>query len=204
MKIFYCVLTLAFCMVALALAQEKGLLLDDFEGQILGGPDGTVDFGAGNGSTVEVTASSDIKHSGEQSLKVTYDAEVSGYIYVARGIDLDAKNAGWLVKPQDIDWPGFKALAFYMYGSDSKTKIAFDIKDNGNEMWRFIFEDNFKGWKQIICPFGEFFCRGDWQPANADKNATLDFPIKSLQFEPLPDAEAKKGVLYFDTLELLK
>ena len=88
-----------------------------------------------------------------------------------------------------------------MYGSDSKTKVAFDIKDNGNEMWRFMLEDNFKGWKQIVCPFKDFFARGDWQPNSADKNYTLDFPIKSFQFEPLPEA---KGALYFDDVRLLE
>jgi len=182
-------------------AQDQGLLLDDFEGKIIGGPDGTVDFGAGGGSTVEVVAANDIKYSGEQSLKVNYNALSGGYMWIARGFELDAKNANWLIRPQDIDWKEYNAFTFYMYGSDTKTKISFDIKDNGNEMWRFMVEDNFKGWKRIICPFNEFFARGDWQPDNADKNANLDFPIKSFQFEPRPEA---KGTLYFDCVELAK
>jgi len=185
--------------VTICFAQGKAFLIDDFEGPIIGVPDGTVDFGAGGGSSVEVIAATDIKHSGKQSLKVTYDAVAGGYMWVAKGFGLDAKNAGWLVKPQDLDWAKYKAFTFYVYGSDSKAKVAFDIKDSGNEIWRFIFEDNFKGWEKITCPFNEFFARDDWQPEAADKNASLDFPIRSFQFEPRPEA---KGTFYFDYLEL--
>ncbi|MBI5145575.1 MAG: hypothetical protein HZA27_05290 [Candidatus Omnitrophica bacterium] len=183
------------------LAQVNDLLLNDFEGPICGGPEGTVDFGAGGGSSVEVTAATDIKYSGSQSLKVTYNAVSGGYMWVARGFGLDAKNAAWIEKPELISWDKYNAISFYVYGSDSQAQIAFDIKDNGNEMWRFLVGDNFKGWKQMVCPFNEFFARSDWQPDNADKNGVLDFPIKSFQFEPLPEA---KGILYFDKVELIK
>lgn len=201
MKILHFTLMICLFISILCFAQDKDLLLDDFEGDILGGPDGTVDFGAGGGSSVEVTAANDIAHSGEQSLKVTFDAIAGGYMWVARGFNLDAKNTFWLVKSEDIKWDEFNAFSLYMYGSDSKAEVAFDIKDSGNQMWRFIVKDNFTGWKQIICPFNEFFARSDWQPDNADKNFTLDFPIKSFQFEPLPEA---KGTLYFDAVELIK
>ena len=182
-------------------AQNKGLLIDDFEGAITGGADGTVDFGSGNASSVVVTGAQDIRNTGNQSLKVVYDAVAGGYMYIARGFGLDAKSAAWLVKTEDIVWKDYKALAFYMYGSNSKTQVAVDLKDNGNEMWRLIITDDFTGWKQIVCPFDTFFARGDWQPDSADKNAQLDFPVKSYQFEPLPK---KKGTLYFDTVELLR
>ena len=199
MKIWHLALILVLSITVSCAAQNKGLLIDDFENPISGGPDGTVDFGAGGGSSVDVIADTGIKYSGKQSLKVTYDAVSGGYMWVARGLGLDAKNTAWLVKPEDIDWKKFKAISFYMYGSDSKARIAFDIKDNGKEMWRYMLEDNFKGWKKITCPFNEFFARSDWQPDNADKNAALDFPIKSFQFEPRPEA---KGTLYFDAVEL--
>ena len=201
MRKFFLSLLFVLCLTTFSPAQEKGLLLDDFEGTISGGPDGSVDFGAGGGSTVEVTAATDIKYSGKQSLEVVFDAVQGGYMWVARGYGLDAKNTAWQVLPEDIKWIDFNAFSFYVYGSDSKANIAFDIKDNGNEMWRYMFEDNFKGWKQIICPFNEFFARDDWQPEVADKNTNLDFPIKSFQFEPRLEA---KGTLYFDTVELIK
>ncbi|MCM8789599.1 MAG: hypothetical protein NC916_01060, partial [Candidatus Omnitrophica bacterium] len=173
--------------VQLVHAQGDILLIDDFEGEISGPPEGTVDFGAGGGSTIEVTAATDIKNTGAQSVKVTFDAVVGGYMWVARGFGLDAAKTDWLIKTEDIKWDEYKAISFYMYGSDSKTQVAFDIKDSGNEMWRFIVEDNFTGWKQILCPFDQFFARDDGQPDNADKNDTLDYPIKSYQFEPQPE-----------------
>lgn len=187
--------------VVSSFAQDKGLLIDDFEGVISGGLFGTVDFGAGNGSSVEVTASTDIKHSGEQSLKVTFDAVPGGYMWIARGFGLDAENTQWLVKPEDIDWAKYDALSFYMYGNNSGASIAVDIKDSYNEMWRFLTKDNFSGWQEAVCPFNEFFARSDWQPGNADKNDTLDFPLKSFQFEVLPET---KGTLYFDEVKLIK
>ncbi|MBN1913736.1 MAG: hypothetical protein JW788_04980 [Candidatus Omnitrophica bacterium] len=190
-----------FLFAFLSFAQEN-LLLDDFEAAVSGGWEGTVDFGAGNGSSVEVAASSEIKNTGNQSIKVTYDAQPDGYIYVAKGFNLDAVNAAWLVKPEDIGWIRYGAISFYIYGSNSKVKVAVDLKDNGGEMWRFLVEDDFSGWKQIICPFNNFFARDDWQPNDAERNAELDFPIRSFQFEPRPDAQAKSGILYFDTVEL--
>lgn len=199
MRLTYLSLILVLCFAVSCSAQSKGLLLDDFEGAISGGPDGTVDFGAGNSSTVEVTADTDIKYSGKQSLKVVYNAVAGGYMWIARGFGLDAKNTQWLVTPEVIKWAKYKGVSFFMYGSDSKTRLAFDVKDNGNEIYRYLIEDNFKGWKEIVCPFDQFFARGDWQPDSADKNAVMDFPLKSYQFEPLPES---KGTLYFDEVKL--
>jgi len=201
MKKIILALVLILGLAPFSFAQDADLLIDGFEVAISGGPEGTVDFGAGNGSSVEVRAATDIKQEGNQSIKVTYDALPGGYIFVARGFGLDAKNAGWVVGNKEIDWNKYKGISFYMYGNDSKTKIAFDLKDNGAELWRNIIEDNFRGWKKINCPFSEFFVRGDWQPDAADKNATMDFPLRNYQIEPLPPA---KGTLYFDQVELVK
>ena len=185
------ILALVFILAAsvICLAEKQTLLMDDFEDRSFRRADGTVDFGAGNGSSVQVTAATDIKNTGKQSIKVDFDAVAGGYMYIAKGEGLDAKNAGWLVKPKDIKWDKYGAISFYMYGTDSGTDVAFDIKDNGNELWRFMVKDDTKGWKQVICSFDKFFCRGDWQPDSAEKNATLDFPVKSFQFEPRPKAK---------------
>ena len=85
-KAFICLIFL-LPIITLAFAEGGGLLLDDFEGIILGGPEGTVDFGAGGGSSVEVVGATDIKYSGSQSIKVTYDAVPNGYMWVARGFE---------------------------------------------------------------------------------------------------------------------
>jgi len=188
--------------MGLCFAQEtKSLLIDDFEGPINCGPNGTVDFGAGGGSTLEVVAAQDLQHLGRQSLKVTYNAVPGGYIWIARGYGLDAQNAGWLVKPEDINWDKYQSISFYMYGSNSQASLAFDIKDNGGEIWRFTIQDDFKGWKEIACPFNQFLVRNDWQPDSAIKNVNLDFPLKSYQFEPMPPAQ---GTFYFDEVELIE
>ena len=199
----FAILVLGFILASsvVCFAEKEPLLIDDFEGVISGGPAGTVDFGAGGGSTVQVSASTDIKQTGKQSIKVDFDAVEGGYMYVARGEGLDAKGSGWFLKPFDIRWDKYKAISFYMYGSGSGADVAFDIKDNGNEIWRFIVKDDFKGWRRILCDFDKFFARADWQPDNAEKNDKIDFPLKSFQFEPRPKA---KGSLYFDTVTLIE
>ncbi|MEK6728280.1 MAG: carbohydrate binding domain-containing protein [Candidatus Omnitrophota bacterium] len=200
-RLVFLVMVLALVLTTVCFAQQKFLLIDDFEGVISAGPSGTVDSGTGNGSALQVTASTDIKQSGNQSIKVDFDAVEGGYMWVARGKELVAKSAGWLIKPEDILWDKYNAISFYIYGTGSNAEVAFDIKDNGNEIWRFLVKDDFKGWKQVACAFNEFFVRGDWQPDNADKNWQLDFPIKSFQFEPRPSA---KGTLYFDAVVLVE
>ncbi|HNX81015.1 MAG TPA: carbohydrate binding domain-containing protein [Candidatus Omnitrophota bacterium] len=186
---------------AWAFAAEKSVQLDDFEGVISGGAEGTVDFGAGNGSAVEVTATPEQAHGGKQSLKVVYDAVSGGYMYIAKGTKLDAKKADWKVKPEDVNWKEFNAISVWVFGADSKETVAIDVKDNGGEIWRSTFVDDFKGWKQIAILFNEFKARDDWQPDSADKNGTLDFPVRSYQFEPLTPG---KGVLYFDDVEIIQ
>lgn len=204
MRILSLLLVILFGMATFCFAAEEctgTLLLDDFEGEISGGPEGTVDFGAGCGSALEVTAETSVKYSGEQSLKLVYDAVAGGYMWAARGFNLDAANAGWLKRPAEIKWDEFGAISVYVYGGESWASIAFDIKDNGNEMWRYLIADNFREWKKIVCNFNDFYARDDWQPENADKNGVLDFPIHSFQFEPRPEA---KGTIYLDKVELVK
>jgi hypothetical protein len=86
-----------------------------------------------------------------------------------------------------------------MFGSESKMRMAFDVKDAAGEMFRFMVTDDFKGWKQIVCPFSQFFARGDWQPPVATVNGTLDFPIRSFQFEPIAVAS---GTVEIDEVAL--
>ncbi len=179
----------------------NALLLDDFEGAIVAGSNGTVDAGAGNDSSVEIRADKTLKQSGEQSLKIIYNAVSGGYMWVARGYGLDVKGAAvWSAEPEKINWSNYAAITFYMYGSGSGARMAFDIKDAGGEMLRFMVTDDFKGWKQIVCPFDQFFPRGDWQPPTAETNGKLDFPIKSFQFEPIAVA---KGELNIDSVSLI-
>ena len=200
MKSLYLAAVILLSVCGAALAQEKTLLLDDYEGPINGGSSGTVDFGAGNGSTVEVTADTEIKKSGNQSLKVDYIAMPGGYIWVSKGYGLAALNSSWLVKPEDINWQKYKAFSFYMYGTGSGATIAFDIRDNGGEIFRYLVKDRAKGWMRAVCPFAEFNQRDDWQPTTAVKNNILDFPVSSYQYEP----RESQGALHFDRVELIE
>jgi len=188
MKIKLILLFALFFAAGNCFAQEGKniLVLDDFEGEIVAGPNGTIDAGAGNGSSVEVSGDKANKMSGEQSLKITYDAVSGGYIWVARGYGLDVKGAAkWINEPDKIDWTRYGAISLFMLGTGSGAKIAFDVKDSGNEIFRFMLTDDSNKWKPAVCPFDQFFPRGDWQPSNAVTNGTLDFPIKSFQFEPI-------------------
>ncbi|MFH1441668.1 MAG: carbohydrate binding domain-containing protein [Candidatus Omnitrophota bacterium] len=196
----FCLLVTVYCLLSTVCFAQDKLLLDDFEAGISGGPTGTVDFGSGGGSSVEVTAAKDIKYNGNQSLKVVFDAIPGGYMWIARGYGLDAKNSVWLLRPETIDWGKYKGISFYMYGSNSGTVVAVDIKDAGGELWRYLVTDHFKGWQKVECLFSDFSVRSDWQPDSADNNGQLDFPVKSYQFEVLPEA---KGAVYFDDVELI-
>lgn len=180
------------------IGEKNELLIDSFEGEI---SHSTVDFGSSQESSLKVEASGELKICGEQSLKLDYDLKPSGYMWTARGYNLDVKGAGnWEVLPQDIQWDKFGGISFYMYGTGSDGVIAFDIKDAGGEMWRYIIDDDFQGWKEIVCKFSDFFARKDWQPDTADKNEVLDFPIMSFQFEPRMPG---KGVYYFDCVKFV-
>lgn len=189
-----------FITASFAQQEKKFLLLDDFEDEITSGPQGAVDAGSGNGSAVAVSADKTNKKSGEQSLKIEYDAMAGGYMWVARGYGLDvAGAAGWSKKPEEIEWSRYAAFSFNMLGAGQGAKIAFDVKDAGGEIFRFMVTDDVKEWKQVVCPFDQFFARGDWQPPTATTNGTLDFPIRSFQFEPIAVA---KGALCIDEVRL--
>ncbi len=185
-----------FTLGRLAFCDE--LSLDSFEGEI---GDKTVDFGAGSGSSVQVTSAKDMKQCGEQSLKLTYDLQPSSYMFCARGYGLDVAGAHWEAdEPQKIEWSQYQGISVAMNGKDLGP-VAFDVKDSGGEMWRFMIDNNTQeGWVTIEIPFSKLTARDDWQPANADGNLKLDFPIKSFQFEP---KQPGQGTVYFDCVHLI-
>jgi len=173
------------------------LMLDSFEGAL---DHKTVDYGASDNSQLEVAASSDIKFCGTQALQMQYALEAGGYMWCARGYGLDVLNAVWEKDFQKIAWDRYNAIGFQMYGNQTGT-VAFDIKDAGGELYRYLIQDDFTGWKEIVIPFSQFKARADWQPQSADGNKTLDFPVKSFQWEP---KSVGQGVLYFDCVKLLR
>jgi len=188
---FSCIFILVGCQPV------EDLVIDSFEARL---NSETVDFGAGEGSSVKVSASNEVKQCGQQSLKIEYNLRPSSYMWIARGYGLDVKGAAqWEIKPEDIAWRRYNAISIAMHGTGSGAVVAFDVKDAGGELWRFLLDDDFTGWKEIDCLFKNFFVRSDWQPETAQRNEVLDFPIRSFQFEPrLPG----KGVYYFDCIKL--
>jgi hypothetical protein len=183
MKVVYFFLVALFVSVFIGCSSApRELVIDSFEGVL---NSETVDFGAGEGSSLEVRADKELKVCGEQSIKLIYNLRPSSYMWMARGYNLDVKGAAqWEEEPENIAWKKYNAVSLQMYGRNSGAVIAFDIKDNGGELWRFLLDDDFDGWKEIVCPFKNFFPRGDWQPQTAERNEVLDFPITSFQFEP--------------------
>ena len=175
------------------------VMIDSFEGVI---DKETVDYGTAEGSFLKVEADTGNKICDAQSLKVEYELNPSGYMWIARGYGLDVKGAAkWLIEPQNIKWRAYNAISLQMYGSNSGGVIAFDIKDKGGEIFRYIIDDDFTGWKEIVCPLKNFFARTDWQPDSAVKNEILDFPVMSFQFEP---RHPGKGIYYFDCVKLIR
>ena len=184
--------------VSCAPESKDGLLIDSFEDDL---DSSSVDYGASLGSYVKVS-NGNLKVCGRKSLKIDYELISQGYMWVARGSNLDVKGADkWIVKPKDIDFKKYDAFSFYLYGQNNGGVIVFDIKDAKNEMFRFVINDNFSGWKEIICPFSNFFSRKDWQPNNAIVDDKIDFPILSFQFEPRTPGE---GTYYVDCVKLIK
>lgn len=200
MKTIFFITAFVFMLSALpAQAQEK-LLIDDFEGPIYTGPSGTVGTGTTEYAILEITADTDIKYSGEQSLKVTFNTgSGKGTAWIAKGFDLEeSSGAGWPVNPKDIEWNKYSGFSFYIYGGNSGNKIKLHVTDNGSEIFEYVFTDDFIGWKDITCNFNDFYA-GPWQPENADKNNKIDFPVKSFTFI-FPSGET--GTLYIDRAEL--
>lgn len=177
----------------------KVVLLDDFEGQI---SKETADFGSGNGSKVNVAPSLKTIYSGHQALEVDYNSVKGGYMWIARGYNLDVPGAGqWVKKPQQIDWKQYSGVSFYFYGEGNGAQIAFDVKDAQKEILRYMFTDDTKGWRKISCPFSKFVSRTDWQPQGVPVNKTIDYPVMSFQFEVKSPGE---GSFCVDKVEVYK
>lgn len=177
------------------------LIIDSFEGEIIGGEDATVDYGSGSGAWVEVKGVDTPVKDGKQALEIFYDVSNGGYMWIARGYDLTAKNAGqWKLNPNKIKWNDYDAFSFYLYGENSGNDIAVDLIDNGKEYFRFIIKDTSNEWKEVFIPFVGFKARTDWQPDSAIKNNKLDFPVKAFQFEP----KTGTGTIVIDKIYLKK
>lgn len=177
------------------------LIIDSFEGQLIGGPAATVDYGSGSGAKVDIYPSKNPVIHGKQSLKIVYDASQGGYMWIARGYNLTIPTAAqWKTPPSKIKWDNYDAFCFFIYGNATNNEIAIDLIDNGKEYCRYTIKDDTQGWKEIIIPFNEFKTRTDWQPDSATRNNIMDFPINAFQFEP----KEATGEVFIDKVYLRK
>ena len=125
---------------------------------------------------ITVSEEISIVNKGESSLKVTWDNS-SGSIYYN------------LPSPQD--WSASRYVSFYMYGANSNTDVAMQIRFRawGGEDWiDFRWRDNFTGWKQLT-----------FSLLNPTKTSgTVDWTdVQQVLFRPLTTIDA---ILYFDYL----
>ncbi|MBU2102163.1 MAG: hypothetical protein KKF80_02085, partial [Candidatus Omnitrophica bacterium] len=122
-----CIGCLVSLLVGCGPAPKGELVIDDFEGAL---DKQTVDHGASSGSSVTISADTQEKSSGQQSMKIDFELKDNGYMWIARGYKLDVKGAGqWIVLPEAIDWEKYNAISVMVYGSNSGGIIAFDLKD---------------------------------------------------------------------------
>lgn len=183
-------------------AEERELLIDSFEGRI---NSSTVHLEHSQGSHIKVRAERELKVCGSQSLKMEFKVKAispaeDGFVRAGRGYELKTRRAGrWLIEPHKIKWSDYNAMSFMCYGRKSNAVIKFGIRDAKGEVWKFIFRDDFKGWKEIICPFDYFYMSEDEQPEGLECNKILDFPIKSFFFEFILPGE---DTFYFDCVKL--
>ena len=200
MRSFYVFLCMSLMVVGTMLGCSQNsdeVMLDSFEGQA---SRETVDYGSSSSTKIAVSFSKEQKVCGRQSLKIDYDLKKDGYMYCARGHGLDVSGAVWEAgAPESINWSAYPSMSVQVFGS-KRGNIAFDVKDSGGELWRYMINDDFEGWKEIVVPFDQFRVREDWQPQTADGNRSLDFPVKSFQFEP---KNPGVGAVYIDCVKLV-
>lgn len=111
---------------------------------------------------------------------------------------------GVVIQPpagQPYDWSRFRALSFWMYGTNSRQMFVVELNDSGEEHFRSpIITDDFTGWKQIVIPFEEFASRDDWQPENAEIDLAITWPLKD--FQPFASVGGS-GYILIDLVEAI-
>ena len=90
-KMGFLLIALILVMMGTCLAQGENLLIDDFEVAVTNGPEGTVDFGSGNGATVSVTTGTEIKNTGNQVVEAPDKMPEKKGGKVKKGKDLRSK-----------------------------------------------------------------------------------------------------------------
>ena len=174
-------LVIIFLLLMNQSTHHSEVVLDSFEGPLSAK---TVDFGSADGSSLSVIADTSAKMCGNQSLRIAYRLEEGGYMWCGRGYGLDVLGATWEgPAPDKIAWDKYNAISFAINGAPAG-ELAFDVKDAGGEIYRYMVSANGPDWQEVVIPLADFQPRADWQPQSADGNRVMDFPVKSFQWEP--------------------
>ena len=167
-------------------------MLDDFESGIWQSRDSVgnnIGFVPWNGVTSHVSETNDLsvrqliansrlgipEHNGAPNnvLAITYEILIYGGM---AHYFTDGEN--WVSQ----DWSEYNAIAFWLYGNNSRGIMAIDIFDNRDpnfefdtaERWTYSLRDNYSGWRHYTIPFDEFRRKSEFQPLNApDDDFTL-------------------------------
>lgn len=84
-----------------------------------------------------------------------------------------------------IPWDSYGAISFWLQTSGAAAQVVLEIEDAEGEIHRYAVKSDTPGRRQIICSFSQFFPRAYGQPIMVEPNGEIDFPIKSLRFEPV-------------------
>lgn len=95
----------------------------------------------------------------------------------------------------------YSSFNFMVKGTGTYLKYKIILGDAGNESYVFVIEDDSQEWQSLEIPLSDFKRREDYQPANSDNDAELDFPIASFNLEVV---DAGTLELWIDAIEAVK
>jgi beta-glucosidase len=175
-----------------AAAASEPLTITDFESA--GVPSGVYAWGNDAASTPTLTIEPGADRPGapatNRALKSVYNVSQWG---------------GWshdLTAAQD--WSPYEGFSFWVNGTGSGQKIAFEIKDGGGsagsaELFESSFTDDTAGWRQVKVAFADFTRRSDYQPGGAPTDGQLDLVAMWGYSMRLPTAT---GTLTWDDVQV--
>jgi hypothetical protein len=108
---------------------------------------------------------------------------------------------GWMSNDSKIvwDWSAYKSLSFWVKGGGAKERFVIEMDDVNKEVfWSTPVKADNTEWTKVVIPFKQIKARPDWQPADAKKNGTIDWPV---QIQVVP--QSKEGTVTLDLFEAI-
>ena len=139
-------------------------VVDDFEGGLPAGLDGTVAIGFNTfqdpNSTVSIATTgappAPLPGAASPNNVLQVNVNVVSYAGLVHGFENVSVNQ-WISQ----DWSAYAGISFWLYGNNSGTTLFVDVLDNRNpssttddaERFSIDFKDNFSGWQKVEIPF---------------------------------------------------